>query len=162
MNILFLDFDGVVSSTKYPGKNIIFNGTELKDTKHDSYLIENINVFTEIYNNVSLVISSSWRLSFSLCDIRVLGSAMGLKATIIDMMTTDLPAISLEDHRAHEIERWIFTNSSKVDHFIIIDGSSSAGVLHPNQFVKVDPTIGFDSIALERAILIMGKQWLIK
>ena len=161
MNILFMDFDGVISSTKYPGKNIIFNGTELKDTKHDSYLIENINVFTEIYNNVSLVISSSWRLSFSLCDIRALGSAMGLKAEIIDM-TPDLPVISLEDHRAREIERWIFTNSSKVEHFIIIDGSSSAGVLHPNQFVKVDPTIGFDAFTLERAILIMGKQWLIK
>ena len=160
MNILFLDFDGAVSSAKYPGKNIIFNGIELKDTKHDSYLIENINVFTEIYN-ASLVISSSCGLLFSPCDIQVLGSAMGLKAAIIDM-TTDLPPISLEDHRAHEIERWIFTNSSKVDHFIIVDDSPSAGVLRPNQFVKVDPTIGFDSIALERAILIMGKQWLIK
>jgi hypothetical protein len=122
MNIIFLDIDGVLYTTKY------YNYLSLKHKKfRDKYGFlfdpECVSNFNEIIEKTGakVVISSTWRIS-GLDIMRDLFKDRGIKGDIIDLT----PIATIDDLffcRGEEIEQWLIVNGMP-DKFVVLDDCS--------------------------------------
>src|SRR5580704_1070625 len=110
MQIVFLDFDGVL----IPSDGITIS------RKPSPSCISALNGITE-KTGAQIVVSSSWRHTGSIDELRALLRAWGIRATVIGKT----PAIHGRDvTRAQEIAAWLKAHRDGVECFAILDDDS--------------------------------------
>lgn len=127
IKVIFLDFDGVLNGDDGPP---LFNeGWPLSHL--ETHLIEKINRIVETLDQQSkiktkIVISSSWRVRFSLPEMIEMLQTKGLRVEIIDVTPRLLPKkMSLPVERGQEIKAWLQdVKEYQIDKFVILDDES--------------------------------------
>lgn len=108
MKIIFLDIDGVLNSRQsfkktrqeYPGDEIRY------DTPHPDH-IQELNFIVK-HTNAKVVISSTWRTSFSSLAMHRFLRVLGFVGDVID----NTPR--LDTYRGTEIQSWLLAHESKI------------------------------------------------
>jgi hypothetical protein len=120
MRIIFLDIDGVLNSSKFIkrlGKS--WTGAQIDP--------EAVSILNEIIRETEakIVISSSWRIVFSLERINSILNDNGFVGEIIG----ETPRVDWEPYsRGNEIQMWLDSNPD-IESFVIIDDYSDMGEL---------------------------------
>jgi len=158
--ILFLDFDGVTHTDKSPVDELFSKMSLIEDVLYD-------------YDDVSIVISSSWRESYSLSDMReffderMQHRVIGVTPIAWGSPTLWLPGLVPEYEREWECHQWLLENKHliDVDEFQVGEPTQLKWIaiddrpywFSPNclNLLTVDPVIGFglqDQPALHRML----------
>lgn len=148
--IVFLDFDGVLNSSVFLGAR-----HRAGDDSIDQIDPEAVARLSRIVSasGADVVISSTWRLAFTLADLRGRLNAHGFTGRVIDR-TPNLP----DEDRAAEILAWLADPPrDRPETFVIVDDDGDAGLreLAPH-FVRTDFTHGLQDRHVERALRILG------
>ena len=132
MNVIFLDFDGVINSKEFWKKH---DGKILIDNPFDYNNVRELNRLTNL-TDAKIVISSAWRkFNFGLDGlIKKLRNA-GVQGDIIGETTVlDVPV------RGMEIQAWLIANPN-CKRFVILDDVDDMGWLK-DHLVLIDGEIG--------------------
>lgn len=109
MLIIFLDIDGVlVTARAHDGKTAIVENFDTEAVKNFNRLIRK--------TRAKIVISSAWRYSHKLPELKSIFKKWKVQGTLID--TTPQ---SLHDLRGKEIKSWIRKNKYKGEYLVIDD-----------------------------------------
>jgi len=164
--VAFLDFDGVINSNRtifsasnggdrarprkamaklienlppYPGGvNVPQLARELSHLAPG--LIKKLSVLTE-HPEVSVVVSSAWRVLHTNDQLRWFLEARGFRGTIIDQTPRayEIPGADNTARRGDEIQHWLDLNPT--EHFTIVDdGCDMKHLMH--KLVRTDPEVG--------------------
>jgi hypothetical protein len=173
MNILFLDFDGVVNSTRsiikaektepsqaekdfaidlgkqyylgYPEDQLILDLRCI-----DPVCVGYLNQIIEA-SNASVVVSSSWRFCHSFDGMQKLLEYHGFKGQLIDITPVNVKRAN--KMRGHEIQAWLDLHP-EVDRFVILDDDND--MLHLDCYlVKTDLSIGLTQEDAGRALSVL-------
>lgn len=134
MNVLFLDYDGVINTPMWDEKKQKIRYNLPEDGKVNNFqAVQWISYFCK-KNNYSIVVSSSWREedNYEEClrngglwkDIEVIGITP-----------------SLQDNRQEEIEQWI-SEHPEVENYLIVDDLCYKR-FDLDHFIECDSHIGF-------------------
>lgn len=155
MNVIFLDFDGVMATTSYNMYLVSNNCPECDEdgrVMFDPKCIANLQrIITE--TGADVVVTSSWKYIDSYGDLLKMWKQRDMPGFMIDVT----PNVS--KHRGTEIERWI--NDCDVDcNYVIIDDLCAENFNENQQdkIVFVNPLYGLDKDAANRAIAILKVQ----
>lgn len=140
MNILFLDYDGVVNIPMWeydePRDKYICKYAWPSDGKVNSYqAVQWVSEFCEKYG-YALVISSSWRRYDNCIECLING---GLRPGIKIVGTTD--RIDGGWNRGEEIQQWLDSHAGEVDNYLILDDDRIEG--HDDHFLQITGDAGF-------------------
>lgn len=125
MVIVFLDFDGVLNT-----RSSVHDGVHLESDK-----VVILNKICKIIK-AKIVISSSWRIIYTLDEIRLLLERTGLKGTDVIGVTP----VSEDDFRGDEIKTWLENNP--VDRYVIIDDTDAFHHYQKKVHIQCDPYVG--------------------
>lgn len=157
INILFLDFDGVVNSTTQTEQDVMYVVQDkLKhfDT-YQPFLCSNLNALIQQFN-FKVVISSSWRKTFDLITLRdIVNNQMKIDCDVIDCTTRryldkdyqnrlEYDPNSISKDRGLQITDWLLEKKYTVKNYFILDDSLDAGYGHLDNYYKIDSKTGFD------------------
>ena len=141
MNILFLDFDGVVNTPYWD--------LETRDTRMNlpcDGAVSNreacqwVEAFCQIYN-FKIVVTSDWRLDKNWRQCLINGGLMD--SLLIFDRTIHLPPTAANYGRGHEIQMWL-DEHPEVENFLILDDDVSEMLSeHTRHILQPDPEIGF-------------------
>jgi len=139
MNVIFLDFDGVLNT-----KDSVKDGVHLIPPK-----VQLLRIICE-KTNAKIVISSSWRITYSLNEIKIILERGGLKK--IDVR--DVTVFSETEFRGDEVEEWVKKNNP--DKYIILDDQDNFHNYQKKFFVKINPEKGLVKENAIEAINLFG------
>lgn len=146
MNVVFLDYDGVVNTPMWDecGKRCRYNFPE--DNKVNNFQsVQWVSEFCEKYN-YSIVVSSTWRFEKNYYECLRNG---GLRAGVCVVGKTPiLDGLS----RTEEISRYLLEHP-EVENFLIFDDDEIDGSLSEHA-VLCDSSRGFGLTEFQRAVLI--------
>ena len=128
--LIFFDIDGVLRKMQDPIG--ILNPA----------LVANLEVTCQLYQHVRIVISSSWKLMYSIKEIKLLFSE-ALQKRIIGV-TPDLYSPGCSQQRLDEITSWISKHNYQ-GHWIVIDDQPNFFPPGFNQLLITDGSKGYDS-----------------
>ena len=153
MSILFLDFDGVLNNSKSIKK---FGTNQIFDKEN----IENLNYILTAANP-DIVISSNWRLSLSLEEIKNFLYDQKLRNFNIIDITTSYDKIYTPDNikipLTREQEILIYLSRTKNNRkFVILDDRDDFGRFMPH-LVKTQIDYGLTRELSEQTILLLSK-----
>ena len=115
MTIIFLDIDGVLRTHKSDLENSIILNQEIPirvyDRRFDSKSVNNINYIVH-YTRAKIVVSSTWRINFSVQELKEIFRERGITAEVIDKTDIGLT-------RGEEIREWLDRN--EVTNYVVID-----------------------------------------
>lgn len=115
MKVAFVDFDGVLNSPQTWGRRPHLAAL-------DEPRVALLNDFC-VAHNVSVVISSTWRVVFDLEALRGLLGAKGFTAPVIGV-TPSLYTV----HRSDEIRLWLASQpAGAIEGYVIFDDNETAG-----------------------------------
>lgn len=126
IKVIFLDFDGVLNGDD--GPPLFSEGWPLSHL--ETHLIEKINRIVETLDQQSkiktkIVISSYWRVRFSLPEMIEMLQTKGLRVEIIDVTRLIPKKMSLHVERGQEIKAWLQdVKEYQIDKFVILDDES--------------------------------------
>lgn len=152
--IIFLDFDGVVNTIYWEkDTNGICCYNVMKGGHSELNNQQAIGWLNELYTKVpyDIVITSTWRISMSVEELRHLLVKSGFRPEIKVIGKTPV----LYKERGIEIQQWIDENQFTGD-FIIIDDDSDMGELLP-KLVKCDTYIGFTIHDYHKSLKLLQK-----
>ena len=115
--VVFLDIDGVLNTIFSWGKR------PLHETL-DAERVQRIRHLCDVTGSV-VVISSSWRMLFSVDELRQMLALPVIGCT---------PQLGT-GHRCDEIRFWVNSQQAPPDHFVIFDDDETAGI--PGHFVWI-------------------------
>jgi hypothetical protein len=144
--IVFLDIDGVLNNTMY-----WHQAKEQKETRHDID-VRNVLELNKLTDNsdVAVVISSTWRLSHTVDEIRNILNEYKFKGNIIDK------TVRFRENgivRGNEIHEWVIRND--VTQYVILDDDSDMLLWQAPHFIKVDGYVGLTPTNVYKA------QWIL-
>ena len=157
INVLFLDFDGVVNSTTQTEQDVMYvvqNKLKHFDTYQPS-LCANLNTLIQQFN-FKVVISSSWRKTFDLITLRdIVNNQMKIDCDVIDCTTRryldkdyqnrlEYDPNSISKDRGLQITDWLLEKKYTVKNYFILDDSLDASYGHLDNYYKIDSKTGFD------------------
>lgn len=171
MKIIFLDIDGVLNHQLWfeeqkEAKDKWCSYDKTRQKMIDPSKVELLNELIEKTGS-KVVISSSWRVHYSINYIREMLSHYGFKGEIIDTTPT-LFFRGLKDYhysvpRGNEIKAWLETNKdilgekiSKV-RYVILDDDSDMLLWQRENFFWVDPYCGLTPNITYKAIRYLNK-----
>lgn len=154
MNIIFLDIDGVLNSTLYH-KNPLYQqqvkALEDPTDRHTRQLLSIDPQAVEVLNGLiektgaKIVISSTWRQSNTLEELKAILFERGLKAEIISVT----PVLHDFNVRGNEIYKWMYENKDLIGQpyyefstYVILDDDSDMLYWQKNNFILVDHYTG--------------------
>lgn len=137
-NVLFLDIDGVLNTV-----NSMMNGVHIMSD--NVIMIRDLCMST----NTDIVISSSWRETYSLDTIKAILCNTGLNFHNVKIIGVT-PVIGF---RGDEINAWLENNP--VDRFVIIDDATDFHKKQKKFIVKTVVEIGLTKDHIEQARLIL-------
>lgn len=155
MNILFLDFDGVMDTASYD-MFLVRNGMAECDEKgrpvFDPRCIENLKQIIDA-TDADIVVTSDWKYIDSYEDLLDMWRQRGMPG----FMTDTTPNVS--KHRGDEITRWLEDYNVECNYVIIDDlGIENFNTDQLDKLVVVDPFYGLNENAAQQAIAIIKKQ----
>ncbi len=131
MRVLFLDIDGVLNSRGYVERA---GWQPPLGSRDDLHIIDPLAValLDEVLEatGACVVISSSWRVTYSLEALRSMLEQRGLGGRVVGV-TPELAG----RQRSREIGQWL-AGRSDVDAFAIVDDNDDAGVGYAERFVQ--------------------------
>lgn len=128
--IVFLDFDGVLLTRESMGYDVPMSlerdyGREYAEAQtFDPKCVKSLNTFIEA-SGADVVISSGWRWSRSIEQLRTVLSCAKVRCNVIGMT----PSIANDPCRGWEIEWWLKDHCKNVPKFVIIDDRDDMGRL---------------------------------
>ncbi len=147
MKVIFLDIDGVLNTSEDISEGVHLNP---KFVKRVNRLIE----FGRKSGPVTVCISSSWRVIYSLDDIVKMLRATGMRAIV---NWSETPIINSNDRRrGDEIEQWLESNKGRLQGYVILDDDSDFLDYQKSFHIKTEWTEGFTEAKLEEAITIFS------
>ena len=142
MNIIFLDYDGVVNTPQINGRPAeMFYPSDNK--VNNPYAVKLIQSLCETYA-CDIVVISSWKYERNYAEC-LYNSGLSEHIKIIDFLPDELD-------KSEIINRFLDINS--INKYIIIDDHSISNIDY-NNFIKCDYNIGFDIEKYEQAQVIL-------
>ena len=158
LQVLFLDFDGVINCENLKEKlYCIPNDWDAYSLK----LIDNIRYIIKRYN-LKVVVSSTWRKNHTIPQMKkLLNELWELNTELLGYTTTinldtDYKDRYLNDpntdrrERGLQIQNFLDSGQYDIDKFIILDDDLDASFMHGDHFFKVDGWVGFNNKALKQ------------
>ncbi len=145
MNVIFLDYDGVVNTLQWSLKNGKWNcnfSHPLYNKVNNIQAVQWVSEFCEKYG-YSIVVTSTWRFADNYKECLQNG---GLREDITIIGKT--PRL-LDGHRGDEISLWLSENP-EVKQYLIFDDECDVGI-HKDHLIKCDTNIGFSLNEYEEA-----------
>lgn len=147
---IFLDFDGVLNSVRsvvadqkltyaMAAKRSILLSGEV-DAGFDAIAVALIHRLATVAG-AKIVISSSWRYTFRIDEIRTMFSGFGWKNTD-DLIIGMTPCLD-NGHRGSEIKMWLDEHTNTPYEYVIIDDDSDMLDEQKEHFVHTDTVEGF-------------------
>lgn len=141
--ILFLDIDGVLNSDQFDSAFFrdINNSIFTKNVRFCPLAIENLLMILQDVRDVEVVISSDWRITFSLDDLKTFFQDAGLPSSrFIDVTPRIVEHIFRRTPRGKEIQKYL-DEHPEVGKFVILDDKND--MLHLNKhLVRTDSKMG--------------------
>lgn len=155
MNIIFLDFDGVMD-TAYYDAYLVRNDLPESDANgrplFDPQCIDNLKKIIE-HTGADIVVTSDWKYIDSFSNLLDMWEQRKMPGLLLD--TT--PNIS--SHRGNEIDCWLKECKSACNYVIIDDlGAENFNYHQLENLVIVNPYTGLDDNVADRAISILNRQ----
>jgi hypothetical protein len=151
MNIIFLDIDGVIrtheSDLKWSNElNQPIPSTFKRFFSKDA--IGNLNYLVTLTGS-KVVITSTWRLYYTLTELQNLFRERGFIGQIIDITT-------IKNTRGEEIVEWL--NEHKVSNFVVIDDNIKdiLNRIPDCKVVKCNSLNGLDDEVFDKVLEILG------
>lgn len=153
MNIIFLDFDGVLDTASYD-MYLVLNGFPECDEKgrpvFDPKCIENLKRIIDV-TAADIVVTSDWKYIDTYEDLL----EMWLHRDMPGFMTDLTPNCS--KHRGDEIAQWLDECNVNCNYVIIDDlNSENFNQEQLDRLVTVNPNHGLDEVATIKAISIIN------
>ena len=150
MNILFLDYDGVVN---VPMWDPFAGAFEMNMPYHGAVnhrdAVQWVEAFCQIYN-FQIVVISDWRLNNNWRQCLVNGGLMD-SSLILDR-TIHLPPTAANYGRGHEIQMWL-DEHPEVENFLILDDDVSEMLPeHKQHIIHTDEDTGFTEWNFNQAV----------
>lgn len=158
MNIVFLDFDGVVNTIQYMenarSKKKVGFAYPSDGFVNNRTAIEFVNMLCDKID-ANIVVSSTWWIYLTVEELRTLLSNSGCKTYVLDKT----PKLKHPKTRGDEIQQWLDDNKDIVSDFIILDDDSDMAHLS-HKLVLVDNTLGFHCDTYRDALAMFNmKPW---
>lgn len=99
--------------------------------------------------DVEVVVSSTWRLHYTVAGLRILLEAHGFQGNIVDKTP------ELWSARGHEIHHWLNEQDEKIKRFVILDDDGDMEHLLP-WLVKTSFKEGLQPEHVDRALVMLG------
>lgn len=142
MNIIFLDIDGVLVIRSPDGLSLSRYSNQTPHPK----CIDNLNTLIR-ETDAKIVISSSWRIAYSLFFIRKWANHFGIPDVIIGATDTG------RDARGNQIIRWCRTFANKdIDKVVVIDDDYDAFEGHNFPYIHTEFNTGLTTELMTTAI----------
>lgn len=169
MKILFLDFDGVLNSTRtsiafanikgYGTGSLSFSTDSRYPTEFSKEYFRLDPIAIELLRRViedtgaKIVISSTWRLGSCVEHFNKLFECYGWDTTdIVIGMTPYFGKI-----RGDEVKQWLDENKALgITHYVIVDDSSDFRPEQKPHFVQTNLNIGFSHVTYNQCLKILG------
>lgn len=155
MKIIFLDIDGVLNSHRFFKERHEKNAERHFNGDYIEYKLGDIDLKSMVHLNdllqktgAKIVVSSTWRKSFSVKQLQELFRRVNLQGEIIDKTAT------LNTIRGLEIAKWLETRP-EVESFVIIDDDSDMGDLK-RFLVKTTFDDGITEDTVAKAVALLG------
>ncbi len=168
MNLIFLDFDGVMNSDKYFAGPIFKNETKDMDwdeimliahhTHLDRDAIQLVNQLV-VRSGASVVVSSTWRQHYSIDELNKMLADRGATFNIIAATPVHRSYLGWglqHTIRGHEIQDYLDGVLEPVQ-FVILDDIDNMDHLS-NHLVLTDESIGLTSEDVEKALQILSEE----
>jgi len=146
MKIISLDIDGVLNSDTWEKTNEYLNG-EYPEKMFDPNTVLLLNKIIEA-TTAKIVLTSTWRLKYSLEEMRALFSKVGIQGDLIDC-TPNLKKDNDYTLRGNEILKWckdnrkiIGTKYLNYTDFIILDNNNDILYWQVKYFFQTDRSCG--------------------
>jgi len=139
---LFLDVDGVLNN--YTTKEKLANGI----TGIDPVNVANLNKIIQRVD-VEIVLSSTWRLFYSLSDLNRVFKRAGFEGEIRSRTIEIMAAYN----RGEEIQEWLAKHPD-VTYFVILDDDNDMDHLI-DHLVQIDPEVGLTETDAKKALLFL-------
>jgi len=158
MKIVFLDFDGVLNSEKFFSKRMV----EIKNGDYDPLCQidpEAVKRLSKIVDatGAKIVVSSVWRYSHKLVELREILGHFGFKGQIIGAT----PRSHESRYRGEEIDAWLSENGSDrgdpVGRFVILDDDADMEP-YMDRLIQTSWKIGLQDAHVNRAIKMLGRK----
>lgn len=165
MKVIFLDFDGVLNSlqSRVFWENLKDQAAFEEQMKTSSggileqiamefcpIALSNLDELIRRTPNLKIVISSSWRASRSVEELKELFVSKLIQGAIIDKTE------SFSNIRGEEIQKWL-NEHPEVTNYVILDDDQSMTDAQKENFIKTSPLHGFQYGDLLWAERILGK-----
>ncbi len=148
--VIFLDFDGVLNTEQYQA-SLATEGKPTKDAwgpLFDPRAVANLRKIVEAAD-ARIIISSSWRYSYSLGSLRMMWEVRGLPGEIDGVLACGATYIS----RGEEIEYWL-EGRGEPAYVILDDLDDFSPEQHPH-YVETNPIVGITEADARKAISIL-------
>jgi predicted transcriptional regulator len=156
--VIFLDIDGVFVTMETIHQSYVDNGNRQMREDDRPYLkkaVENLNRIVQ-ETGAKVVISSSWRITRTIDEMRRIFAKNGIVCDIIGFTANITDERYPDARRGAQIEDWL--EFHPVKGYVIIDDSTDMLLSQMDNFVKVNPTTGFiDECLVEKSITILQK-----
>ena len=149
MNVVFLDYDGVVNTPMWDstGEHCRYNSS-FDNRVNNFQAVQWVSEFCQKYG-YSIVVTSTWRFDSNYKDCLING---GLRDGV--QILGKVPHL-LDAERGEEIQKYL-DNHPEVDKFLIFDDDSDMGNL-VNHLIKTDTTVGFSMTCFNAAVELHNK-----
>lgn len=150
---ILLDIDGVLETTPSWRKVEIDSDGFMKLNEK---AVENLAILYK-QTNASIVLTTTHRINYDEAKWREIFKNRGLNFETISKVN-DKKEISQLTNRGEEIEKWVEKTGKELN-YVILDDDQSINALPENikeRWVSINPFIGFDKEALEKAQLILN------
>lgn len=144
MKVIFLDFNGVIAPVPHPGGKI-------KVEHFKPTCIEQLNKITDA-TGAKIVVTSMWRGSFNVLQLRALLWMAGVEGKILDKTSADF-----ENEREYEICDYVMKHLQRGDQYVILDDmelQNFGGI--SKHHIQTNPTIGLTPADAREAIRILN------
>jgi len=161
MKIIFLDIDGVLNSDIWQ-KTDNYKQQESPEKWFDPNAVSLFNKLID-ETKAKVVLTSTWRLEYSLEEMRKIFSKVKIKCDLIDF-TPDLSSNNNYVVRGNEILKWckdnrntIGTNPMNYTDFIILDDNDDMLLWQSKYFFQTDMLCGLSPRVTKEAIRMLKK-----
>ena len=139
---IFLDIDGVLRTHKSDLEWSQILGVPIPESAYDRRFDRKIvSYINEVagYTRAKIVVTSTWRVKYSLEELRQIFRDNGISAEIVGKTDIGL-------NRGEEIEQYISDN--EIESYVVIDDQVKDILKHipKERVIKADPLIGFEDV----------------
>lgn len=168
MNILFLDFDGVINNNNVLTSDFLVYNPSTNNTNtmcgYNKLPCSFINKLCQKFN-FKIVISSSWREDFTIPELQsILNKQLQIEAEILDFTSKSFLDTSylfnlrnnpntVCNNRGLQISDWLSEKKYNVNYYFILDDDEGAFFNHNSKnFYKVNPNTAFNKNAYDEVV----------